>query len=1086
MTERPLRFVLATPICDGHDVAVCAITRIVRAEGVEAVYIGFNKSPQQIVKAAVEEDADAIAVSTYNGGHMLFLRDVVKEMERQGIAGMPLFAGGGGTILASEVGPLERGGVTKVYRPPMDLMEACRDMIRRAGELRGARAKAAKAAGGAKSAKSLGSAKSAASAKPPASAKSASALSTPQARIELARALTRAEWSAAPVAASAAPKPGKVSKGAMALAMAPAKVGGVFTQSHKDTKSDPSELPPARVWGINGRGGAGKSTILDELIFRFLRATDGELAIVSVDPTMGDRLRMLYCYSPRVFLRSVGLGPGETLDAKLPPILAELRARGFSLILVESVGLGQNELGVAPFVDASIYCMTPEYGTNVQLEKEALLTRADVVVMNKRDYPQADVKGRRVRAFLHGAAFIMTEAKSHGDPGVNELFATVAERAGLATRGLPVEPTPRGALTDELARSHYLGEIVRNHEGYYAELEREIKAAEKDPARAREHRKQFNELWARHGYDGDRTGLVEVCGALVRPEPAGHAGQAGKAAASNGSKAALNGNANANASGNGANASPGVPVARRTTCGLWTPVTALPPRESGLREIITYLRKQNAPGQFPYTEGAFAQRRTDEDPIRMFAGLGLPETTNARFHLLARGHASPRLSTAFDSLTLYGWDSDEPGALAKIGEGGVAVDTVEDMIRLYDGFDLERGSVSLTMSGPAPTVLALFFAAAKRRGFDLRKLRGTIQTDILKEIQAQNEAIFPLDPSLRLIGDMFAYCEGEAPLWYPISISGYHIHEAGANPIQELAFTLANGFTYVELMRRRGMDPEEFCKRLTFFFTAGSELEFHALGRVARRVWSVAMDRIYGVKGAGRRLKFHTQTSGRSLQDVEPLHNLARVALQAERALHNNTNSLHTNSYKETYSTPEEDDVILAMGCQQIPLRESGDFKYTENLNQGAYGLSFLEDELERAVWAIFREIDQQGGVIPAIENEYFRTVIQEEVMRDQAMRKTGEKLIVGVNFMSFSHDERPRGALVQIPLAEKKKQIARTRAFKEANGPEAAAALDRLQRVARGDGNVFAELMNAAEVATIGQVTHALWEVWGRFRPSM
>jgi methylmalonyl-CoA mutase len=719
--------------------------------------------------------------------------------------------------------------------------------------------------------------------------------------------------------------------------------------------------------------------------------------------------------------------------------------------------LGQNDLGIAPFVDHSVYCMTPDYGTNVQLEKEALLTRSEIVVMNKRDYPQAEAKARRVRTFLgEGRTFILTEAKNHGDAGLTELFERICHRSGVAVKPLDLEAEAAEAAARRhalyLARSECMGGVVDAHEDYYKELEREIETAKRDEKRAAEWRRRYDELWALHGFDGDRAGLTEKEGVLYRKDPQGRP----------------------------------IPVARLTTCDIWVPVLGLPPRNADPAQIIAYLYKQNVPGDFPFTEGAFRFRRSDEDPIRMFAGLGLPETTNARFHLLCKRGGAPRLSTAFDSLTLYGLDSDEPGALAKVGEGGVAVDTIDDMKRLYQGFNLEEGSVSLTMSGPAPMVLALYFAAARRRGFDLRKMRGTIQTDILKEIQAQNEAIFPLEPSLRLIGDMFEYTMRHAPRFYPISISGYHIGEAGANPIQEMAFTLANGFTYAEMLGRRGLDLEEVARRFSFFFTSGSEMEFNVLGRVARRIWAVGMKRYFGVEGPGQRLKFHSQTSGRSLQDVEPLHNLARVTVQAEYALNNNANSLHTNSYKETYSTPEEDDVILAMGCQQIPLRETGAYRFIENLHQGAYGISYLEDEVERAVHRIFREIDQQGGVVAAIENEYFRSLIQEEVQKEQRARSAGQRTIVGVNYLNYGDKERPRGALVNIPTSEKRRQVARTKAFKRAHGKKAAQALERLKEVARGDGNVFEEMIRAVEHVTVGQITHALWDVWGRFRASM
>jgi methylmalonyl-CoA mutase len=961
---------------------------MLRAEGAEAVYLGFNKTSQQIVKAAVEEDTSAIAISTYNGAHMSFMRQVLREQQRQGIPNVLLFCGGGGTILPGEVAPLERMGVAKVYRPPMDLREAVRDMLRTAQA-------GAKPRGGVKA----------------------------DGAIALARRLTRAE----------------------------SNINGAAPRYTRQRAT------PPRVWGINGRGGAGKSTLIDELVFRFLRRCPGKVAVLALDPTLGDRLRMLYCYSPRVFLRSVRIGPGDSLKRKLPPLLKELDGDGFDLVIVESVGLGQNDLGVAPHVDASVYCMTPDYGTDVQLEKEAPLRAADIVVMNKRDYPQTDARARRVRHRLRdGQTFVVTEAKRHGDPGVDELFETIAQRSHLKTRSLaresdgPVDSTPV-----PFSRRGYLGAAVEAHEAYYRDMEAKAQEAARDPAAAGEHIRRFREIWRQYGFAREQRSTkseVEEAGILYRTVAGGKR----------------------------------IPIARKTSCDIWVPALALPPEDASAPEIVRYLYKQNVPGSFPYTEGAYPHRRADQDPIRMFAGFGLPEDTNERFHLLRERGGAPRLSTAFDSLTLYGLDSDEPGALAKVGEGGVALDTIEDMLRLYDGFNLEDVSVSLTMSGPAPVVLAMYLAAARRRGFDWKKMRGTIQTDILKEVQAQNEAVFPLEPSLRAIADMFEFTMRRVPHWYPISISGYHIGEAGANAVQELAFTLANGLTYAEVLRHRGLPIEEFTKRFSFFFTFGSELEYNVLGRVARRIWAVAMERYYGVKGPGQVLRFHAQTSGRSLQDVDPLHNLTRVAIQAEHALHNNANSLHSNSYKETYSTPTEDDALLAIGSQQIPLWESGDFRLIENLHQGSYGLAYLEDEVERAVHRIFAEIDRQGGVIPAIENEYFRTAIQEEVQKEQRARQRGERTVIGVNRLRSNAPQGPTGPIVHVPMAAKHRQVARTREFKRRNAAGARMALERLQEAARGDGNVFEEMVNTVEVASLGQVTHALWDVWGRFRPSM
>ncbi len=972
--NRPLRFIIATPICDGHDVAAAAITRILRGEGVEAVYIGFNKTAYQIAKAASEEDATAIAISTYNGGHMAFLKELVKALKQQALGNIPIFVGGGGTILEKEIRPLMKLGITKVYRPPLDLLDAVRDMIGIVND----------------HSFSQSSSQSFASQ-------------------TLGQKLT-------------------------SIGLSPKH------SLHGDQWPD---LP--RVWGFGGRGGAGKSTLIDELVLRFLITTKGSIAVVSADPTLGDRLRMIHCYNPRVFMRSVRVGPGENTTEKLQSIISELTNHQFSLILVESVGLGQNELGVSSIVDASIFCMTPEYGTDIQLEKEALLATSEIVVMNKRDFPQSEARSRRVKQFIKPSQkFFLTEAKHFGDPGVNSLFDELATLSNLNTNS-SLLPTSNFVEAIPFNRRNYLGEIVDVHQNYYASFENLA------PEQLNDIQAEFKQIWDYYGFDGDMSNLRIENGIAFKQVD-----------------------------------NTEIPIAKKTTTGIWVPTIGMPQKNASINEIVRYLSRQNIPGSFPYTEGAYLYRRKDQDPIRMFAGLGLPETTNYRFHLLAKGHGSPRLSTAFDSLTLYGLDSDEAGASAKVGEGGVAVDSIEDMLRLYDGFDLENTSVSLTMNGPAPTIMAMYLAAAKRKGFNWKKLRGTIQTDIFKELQAQNEAQFPLEPSLRLIADMIEYMMIAVPSWYPISISGYHIGEAGANPVQELAFTLANGLTYVEILKSRGLDVEEFTKKFSFFFTSGSELEFNVLGRVARRIWAVALREYYGVKGSGAALKFHSQTSGRSLQDTEPLHNLTRVALQAEHALHNNTNSLHTNSYKETYTTPEEDDVLLAMGSQQIPLVESGDFGYIENLNQGSYGLSYLEDAVESAVHRIFNEINMQGGVIPAIENEYFRTAIQEEVQKERKALRNGERKIIGLNYLPSNSSTRPRGELVQISTQDKKNQINRTKFFKQTNKEKAKASLKELQAVATSDGNVFEALIKTVEYATVGQITSALAEVWGKFRPSM
>lgn len=530
-----------------------------------------------------------------------------------------------------------------------------------------------------------------------------------------------------------------------------------------------------------------------------------------------------------------------------------------------------------------------------------------------------------------------------------------------------------------------------------------------------------------------------------------------------------------------------------TPTGLTLPRIALPDTAAAdPGALAEYLLGQGLPGEFPFANAAYREmyldRRTaGEEPTRLFAGLGLAEDTNARFKYLARHQPSTRLSTAFDGPTLYGLDSDHEGVLGKVGEGGVAIDTVEDMQRLFAGFDLTAptASVSMTMNAPAPIILAMFIAAARRRfGPDcLAQLRGTIQADILKEVQAQNEVIFPVDASLRFLGDMVEWCTQHLPRWYPISISGYHIAEAGATPVQQAAFTLSNGFAYVDLLRARGLDVNSFGPRLSFFLDCGLDVEYLVLGRVCRRLWAIAMRDVYHASPKAQLLKLHTQTSGRSLIAAEFKNNLTRTALELLIACLNYTNSCHSNSADEPFTTPTEEYVRLASHAQSILLEESGLFKHTMNLLGGSPGLLALERTVERAILDVFRELDALGGVLPAMEQRYQRSKIQESAHRYEQQINRGDRPIIGLNRYA-SAASMPHVPLARTPPARQRLQVQRLRAFKKKNARRAPAALERLAQVARARGNVFAELLSTVEVCSLGQITACLTDVVGKFRP--
>jgi len=900
---------------------------------------------------------------------------------------------------------------------------------------------------------------------------------------------------------------------------------GVFKD--KPSLLDGAKQNPAPVLGITGTGGAGKSSLTDELVRRFrLDQGDGlKIAVLSVDPTrrktggalLGDRIRMNAINGAGIFMRSLATrATGSEISAALGDAIAACRAAGFVLVMIETAGIGQGDAAIVPHVDASLYVMTPEFGAASQLEKIDMLDFADFVAINKFDRKGAedalrDVRKQvqRNREAFHAASEEMpvfgTVAARFNDDGVTALYHAIAAR--LAEKGLKLVPgrLPKPATRVSSAvhavvppqRARYLADIAETVRGYHrraasqASLARERQqllavkamlgsaspeidklAADKDAALSGEA-KLLLESWPRTvaEHSGDER-VVKVRQREIRTR-----------------------------------------LTTVSLSGTHVPKLALPKYDDH-GELLRWRMRENLPGEFPFTAGVFAFKRENEDPTRMFAGEGDAFRTNRRFHLLSKDMPAKRLSTAFDSVTLYGFDPDErPDIYGKVGNSGVSIATLEDMKVLYSGFDLvdPATSVSMTINGPAPTILAMFFNTAidqqvekftkeKNRSPDPRELeelkaqtlssvRGTVQADILKEDQGQNTCIFSTEFSLKVMGDIQAYfIEHDVRNFYSVSISGYHIAEAGANPISQLAFTLANGFTFVEAYLARGMKIDDFAPNLSFFFSYGMDPEYAVLGRVARRIWAVAMRERYGANERSQKLKFHSQTSGRSLHAQEIAFNDIRTTLQALISTYDNTNSLHTNAYDEAITTPTEESVRRAMAIQLIINREWGLGK-NENPNQGSFIVEELTDLVEEAVLKEFEALSSRGGVLGAMETGYQRGKIQEESLHYERQKHDGTYPIIGVNTFRGPAADNPmpqKLELIRSTEEEKQSQLKRLRDFQKKSEKDSGPMLERLRQAVIKDENVFAVLMDAVRVCSLGQITHALFEVGGQYRRSM
>ena len=1078
-----VRFVTAASLFDGHDAAINIMRRILQGMGAEVIHLGHNRSVDEVVTAALQEDAQGIAISSYQGGHVEYFKYMVDLLKSRGGEHIQVFGGGGGVIVGPEIRELQAYGVARIFSPEdgqkMGLAGMIGEMVMRCDQdLTGF----------------------------------------------------------APTDVQAIEGHGEMNWRALAqliTALENEQANEAVVQAVR-AQAAMKKIP---VLGITGTGGAGKSSLTDELIRR-LRLDQNDrlrIAIISIDPSrrksggalLGDRIRMNainpWSQGQRVFMRSLATRDfGSEISPALPDVIAACKAAGFDLIVVETSGIGQGDAAIVPHVDVPMYVMTPEFGAASQLEKIDMLDFAEFVAINKFDRKGSldalrDVAKqvqRNKEAWTTPAdqmPVFGTMAARFNDDGVTALYQALKPR--LAALGLQLES---GSLPQvdvrhstnqtpvvPAARTRYLAEITDTVRGYkkrgreQATLAREIQqlraaavmltVAKPDKAKAAEaaidlavQREQTQDPAARKllvqwplmqkAYAGDEY-VVKMRDKEIRTA-----------------------------------------LTSKSLSGTTIRKVCLPQYEDH-GEILKWLILDNVPGSYPYTAGTFAFKREGEDPTRMFAGEGDPFRTNRRFKLLSDGMEAKRLSTAFDSVTLYGNDPDpRPDIYGKVGNSGVSVATLDDLKVLYGGFDLcsPTTSVSMTINGPAPSILAMFMNTAidqnlekfklengreatdtetlKIREWVLSNVRGTVQADILKEDQGQNTCIFSTEFSLKVMGDIAEYfVHHNVRNFYSVSISGYHIAEAGANPISQLAFTLSNGFTFVEAYLARGMHIDDFAPNLSFFFSNGMDPEYTVMGRVARRIWAVAMKEKYGANERSQKLKYHIQTSGRSLHAQEIQFNDIRTTLQALIAIYDNCNSLHTNAFDEAITTPTEDSVRRAMAIQLIINREWGLAK-NENPSQGAFIIEELTELVEEAVLIEFQNIADRGGVLGAMETGYQRGRIQDESMHYEMLKHTGELPIIGVNTFRNPHGDavHDKLELARSTDEEKQSQLKRLADFQQRNAKAAPAMLKRLQQAVIENQNVFDVLMDAVRVCSLGQITNALFEVGGQYRRNM
>lgn len=1051
MSTRKLRFVTAASLFDGHDASINIMRRLLQSKGVEVIHLGHNRSALEVVEAALAEDAHAIALSSYQGGHMEYFTYVRELLDKNGGKHVRIFGGGGGVITPPEIQELHKRGITRIYHPndgtSLGLNGIIEDMIQKCdySTIEGV------------DFKSL-------------SGKKLSAYET-------AKVIT-------------------------------------FIEDNRELPFE-MKIKNIPVLGITGTGGAGKSSLIDELLLRFHRYYgDKKIALVSVDPTkkknqgalLGDRIRLGSAVYGNFYVRSLATrDSANELSPEIKKVVQFLKTQDFDLILVETSGIGQASDEITQVADKTLYVMTPEYGASTQLEKIEMLEVADFIAVNKFEKPRSEDALRDVRKQYRRNKLLFanhpgsptddelpvfgTMASKFNDMGVNALFKEIIRSVDFPyNQELDIIPANRASDKKQsvipASRINYLRDISDTVRKYNEESKTAVEKLQKYEAvlNASKILNGNKELEAKKA-ELEKEVIAELKEVQAFDEII---------------KQYENGEYTY--------------VVRGKDIKVPTKYTSLSqqriskvgfPRFYYPSDKLRFIRKENLPGFYPFVGGVFPFKRADEDPKRQFAGEGGPKRTNARFHYLSKNDTAKRLSTAFDSVTLYGEDPDQrPDIYGKVGESGVSICMLDDMMELYKGFDLTSPStsVSMTINGPAPIILAMFMNTAINRALPesdqenldkmvevMRQVRGTVQADILKEDQAQNTCIFSLEFALKMMGDVQEFfCKHKIKNYYTVSISGYHIAEAGANPITQLALTLSNGFTYVEYYLSRGMQIDDFCENLSFFFSNGLDPEYTVLGRVARKIWAVTMKEKYGASDKSQKLKYHIQTSGRSLHAQEIDFNDIRTTLQAFLALSDNCNSLHTNAYDEAITTPTEESVRRAMAIQLIINREYG-LNKTDNPLQGSFIVDELAEIVEEAVLSEFERISDKGGVLGAMESMYQRGKIQEESLYYETLKDSGEFPIIGVNtYLPEKQEEWKPIDLSRASPEEKNDQINRLHAFQNKNKAKAEECLKNLRDTALTGGNIFEQLLTAVRYCSLGQITSVLYEVGGRYRRNM
>lgn len=1068
-----IRFVTASSLFDGHDAAVNIMRRILQSSGAEVIHLGHNRSVEEIVHAAIQEDVQGIAISSYQGGHIEYFKYIIDLLKKYNATHIKVFGGGGGTIIPREIKELHDYGVDWIFSPEDGRKIGLQGMINKMLDL--------------------------CDFLPPINIKKDKEKLFQGDRQAIGRLIT-------------------------------------YMENHEDNSEEKQTLlatlqnkgnKQVPVLGMTGTGGAGKSSLTDELIRRFIHEIPHKkVAVLSIDPTkrktggslLGDRIRMNAIFNDRVYMRSLATrGSQSELSSAIEDAIDVVRASGYDFIIVETSGIGQGDAAITEITDLSMYVMTAEFGAPTQLEKIDMIDYADFIVINKFEQSGSEDALQQVRKQYERSHMLFNQdqtsfpvfgtiASQFNDAGTNALFASIIDELNERYDwdvSVPFERRVKAAKKNMIItndRRHYLREIsttVRDyHKNSYEQSEIARKLFQLRGTKEVVTEEAFIQILDRKideykqklhptskklldSWDTTQTAYgKEKMTFMVRDKEIE------------------------------------MDITTKSLAGSIIPKVAFP-TFADWGERLKWLLKENVPGAFPFTAGVFPFKRRGEDPTRQFAGEGTPERTNRRFHYLSKEDDAKRLSTAFDSVTLYGEDpAVQPDIYGKVGESGVNVCTLDDMKKLYKGFDLTDPltSVSMTINGPAPIILAMFFNTAIDQQVDkfreenergptkeefetiknstLSVVRGTVQADILKEDQGQNTCIFSTEFALRMMGDIQEYfIDQQVRNYYSVSISGYHIAEAGANPITQLAFTLANGFTYVEYYLSRGMDINKFAPNLSFFFSNGLDPEYTVIGRVARRIWAIAMRDKYGADERSQKLKYHIQTSGRSLHAQEIDFNDIRTTLQALIAVQDNCNSLHTNSYDEAITTPTEESVRRAMAIQMIINREFGLTK-NENSLQGSFIVDELTDLVEQAVLEEFDKMNDRGGVLGAMERQYQRSKIQEESLYYERLKHSGELPLIGVN--TFLNPNPPsEKAIDSMELArasaeEKEHQITELKQFQERNKAHVEAALTKLKEVAATGGNIFTELMKTVRVASLGQITKALYEVGGQYRRNM